>query len=236
VKNAPTTSLTLSSNQVTTMSSREIADLAGARHNDVLATIDRLFDKGLLRSSRISRAESTGGRPIAVYDLVQRDVYLVISGYSDDVRARIVDRWEELEAQVSKPTTPAELSRMDILRLAMESEEARLKAEAERDHAIATKALIGSRREASAMATASHAKREVERLKAELGVSRRWATVKAVERATKREFPWLPLKKWCDAHEVEIRKVPDPLYGNVNSYPDNAWADVYDISLSEVFA
>lgn len=34
------------------MSSREIADIAEARHNDLVATIDRLFDKGLLRSSR----------------------------------------------------------------------------------------------------------------------------------------------------------------------------------------
>ncbi len=59
-----------------TMSSREIADIAEARHNDLVATIDRLFDKGLLRSSRKTRHENTGGRPIEVYDLVERDVYL----------------------------------------------------------------------------------------------------------------------------------------------------------------
>lgn len=49
-----------------TMSSREIADIAEARHNDLVATIDRLFDKGLLRSSRKTRHENTGGRPVAV--------------------------------------------------------------------------------------------------------------------------------------------------------------------------
>ena len=38
--------------EVKTMSSREIADLCGARHNDVIATIERLFSKGLLRESR----------------------------------------------------------------------------------------------------------------------------------------------------------------------------------------
>ena len=85
-----------------TMSSREIADIAEARHNDLVATIDRLFDKGLLRSSRKSRHENTGGRPIEVYDLVERDVYLIVAGYSDEVRARIIDRWQELEAQVKK--------------------------------------------------------------------------------------------------------------------------------------
>lgn len=82
-----------------TMSSREIADIAEARHNDLVATIDRLFDKGLLRSSRKTRHENTGGRPIEVYDLVERDVYLIVAGYSDEVRARIIDRWQELEAR-----------------------------------------------------------------------------------------------------------------------------------------
>ena len=38
-----------------TMTSREIADLVEARHNDVVATIERLFGKGLLRSSRKTR-------------------------------------------------------------------------------------------------------------------------------------------------------------------------------------
>ena len=33
-----------------TMTSREIAELVEARHNDVVATIERLFSKGLLRS------------------------------------------------------------------------------------------------------------------------------------------------------------------------------------------
>lgn len=83
-----------------TMSSREIADLVEARHNDVITTIHRLFAKNLLRSSRKSRRESTGGRPIDVYDLTERDTHLVIAGYSDEHRARVIDRWQELESKV----------------------------------------------------------------------------------------------------------------------------------------
>lgn len=112
--------------QQLTMSSREIADLVEARHNDVIATIERLFSKGLLRSTRKTRREETGGRPIEVYDLTERDTHLVVSGYSDEHRARVIDRWQELEAKQAKP---AELSRMDILKLAMESEQARIEAE-----------------------------------------------------------------------------------------------------------
>lgn len=86
-----------------TMSSREIADLVEARHNDVIATIERLFAKGLLRSTRKTRKEATGGRPTEVYDLIERDTHLVVAGYSDEHRARVIDRWQELESKVAQP-------------------------------------------------------------------------------------------------------------------------------------
>ncbi|MCO7634108.1 Rha family transcriptional regulator [Pseudomonas guariconensis] len=108
---------------VRTMSSREIADLVEARHNDVVATIERLLAKNLLRSSRKTRREATGGRPIEVYDLVERDTHLVVAGYSDEHRARVIDRWQELEAKAAQPR---ELSRMELIQLAFEAEQARL--------------------------------------------------------------------------------------------------------------
>jgi prophage antirepressor-like protein len=52
------------------------------------------------------------------------------------------------------------MSVLEILTLAMESEKGRLVAIEQRDYAIATKALIGSKREATAMATASAAVRK----------------------------------------------------------------------------
>ncbi|MEG5263259.1 Rha family transcriptional regulator [Pseudomonas sp. JDS28PS106] len=112
-----------SANVERTMSSREIADLVEARHNDVIATVERLFAKGLLRSSRKTRREATGGRPVDVYDLTERDTHLVVAGYSDEHRARVIDRWQELESQVA---TPADLSKLEILQMALESEKARV--------------------------------------------------------------------------------------------------------------
>ena len=106
--------------QVQTMSSREIAELVEARHNDVVATIERLFAKGLLRSSRKTRREDTGGRPIEVYDLIERDSHLVVSGYSDEHRARVIDRWQELEAQAA-PAVPQTMAQ--ALRLAADQAE-----------------------------------------------------------------------------------------------------------------
>lgn len=97
----------ITSATVRTMTSREIAELVEARHNDVVATIERLFSKGLLRSSRETRRESTGGRPLDVYDLIERDTHLVVSGYSDEHRARVIDRWEALESGAAVPIAAA---------------------------------------------------------------------------------------------------------------------------------
>lgn len=91
---------------VQTMSSREIAELCEARHNDVVATIQRLFDQGVLRESRNTLrpfAPEGGGRPTQVYDLTKRDTLVVASGYNAELRARIIDRWQELEARAADP-------------------------------------------------------------------------------------------------------------------------------------
>ncbi|HBO7589473.1 TPA: hypothetical protein L4907_006663, partial [Pseudomonas aeruginosa] len=108
----------------------------------------------------------------------------------------------------------------------------------ERDHAIATKAEIGSRREATAMASASAAVREARRLADELGRGTRQATVKAVENLTKTQFDpqaWRKLRAWCDSHGVQPNYVEDPLYGRVRAWPADAWKEVYDIDLDGLF-
>jgi len=93
-----------------TMSSREIADLCETRHNQVVETIERLFEKGVLRESRKTTRPyhpEGGGRPTEVYDLTKRDTLVVVSGYNDELRARIIDRWTELEARVRRaPALP----------------------------------------------------------------------------------------------------------------------------------
>jgi len=218
------------------MSSREIADLVEARHNDVVATIDRLFEKGLLRSSRKSRREATGGRPVKVYDLIERDTHLVVAGYSDEHRARVIDRWQELETQQAKPK---ELSRLEILQIAMQAEQEKIQLAAERDHAIATKAHIGSRREAKAMAKASAAVREVNKLKEALGQGQKYATITAVEKALNIRMAknsYVALRRWCDQNECSPQKVPDERYGSVKAWPAKAWLEIYGIDLCSLFS
>lgn len=90
-----------------TMSSREIAEICNARHADVVTTIKRLQTKNLLRESRKSpKLVASGGRPYHVYELTKRDSLLVVSGYKDEIRAALIDRWMELESKEQ----PAQLS------------------------------------------------------------------------------------------------------------------------------
>lgn len=107
-----------------TMSSREIADICEARHNDVVASIERLINEGVLRLGRNTarpHAPDGGGRPTMVYDLTKRDCLIVVSGYSAALRARIIDRWIELETAVSSPALPKSFA--EALRLAADQQE-----------------------------------------------------------------------------------------------------------------
>jgi hypothetical protein len=106
----------------------------------------------------------------------------------------------------------------------------------QRDHAIATKAQIGSRREATAMAKASAAVREVAKLRDELGFSTRHATILKVEAATNRRFSHVNLSRWCRHHGVTPETVPDKRYpSGIKAWPAAAWAYVFDIDLAELF-
>lgn len=218
-----------------TMSSREIAELVEARHNDVVATIERLFAKDLLRSSRKTRRESTGGRPIEVYDLTERDTHLVVAGYSDEHRARVIDRWQELESGIGVPV-PQSLP--EALRLAADLAEKAEALQYERDEAIRTKAQIGSRREATAMATAAKKAREVEQLRSELGRNQHHATIIAVEQVSGTKFErnaYVPLRRWCKQRGVKPVEVMDERYGMVKAWPAGAWMDCHGVDLASLF-
>ncbi|WP_272380848.1 BRO-N domain-containing protein, partial [Acinetobacter baumannii] len=92
-----------------------------------------------------------------------------------------------------------------ILRKTQELQQAR----AERDHAITTKAEIGSRREATAMATASKFKRENEDLKQKLGESISFAAVASINTKLKTNFgnkEGRLLSKYSREHHLEIKK------------------------------
>lgn len=120
---------------VLTMTSREIAELTGKRHDNVMADCRTLAafyaqtyspeKSGEWVKSR-TYTDSTG-RALPCFELNKQASLDLVTGYSLAHRHAVNVRWQELEAAQAKP--PAELSRMDILKLAMESEQARIEAE-----------------------------------------------------------------------------------------------------------
>lgn len=93
--------------QVVTMSSLDIAGLVGSRHDSVKRTIERLADSGAITLPPTVE-KPTAGRPTTVFvfegEKGKRDSIVVVAQLSPEFTARLVDRWQELEALASKPS------------------------------------------------------------------------------------------------------------------------------------
>lgn len=104
-----------------TMSSREIAELTGKDHKHVLADVRKMLGELLLNSADFSAEyQDSTGRTLPMFTLPKRETLILVSGYSIELRARIIDRWQELEAQQG-PKLPATMA--EALRLAADQAE-----------------------------------------------------------------------------------------------------------------
>lgn len=117
--------LVLQAPAAVTMTSREIADLTDKRHDNVMRTIEVLHEKGVIALPQFEEVPNLGLGPLLLkqYRIGKRDSFVIVAQLSPEFTARLVDRWQELESVAEKPR---ELSTLDILTLAMESEKGRL--------------------------------------------------------------------------------------------------------------
>lgn len=89
--------------EVQTMTSREIAELTGKQHFHVIRDIERMLEL-LGDASKFGGIYlDTYGREKPCFNLPKRETLILVSGYSVELRARIIDRWEELENKNRKP-------------------------------------------------------------------------------------------------------------------------------------
>lgn len=122
----PMTNLSILSQPEITMTSREIAELTGKRHDSVKRTIESLLKNDIIRSPQIVNFKNANNATGQEYEFCgeegKRDSYIVVAQLSPEFTARLVDRWQELEAkQVPTFEIPTTLS--GALRLAADQAE-----------------------------------------------------------------------------------------------------------------
>lgn len=111
-----------------TMSSREIAELTGKQHAHVCRDIRSMLEtleKDV--SSFGSIFKDAYGRDQQEFRLPKDLTLTLVTGYDVKRRHAVNVRWLELEAQAAKPALdPANLSRLQLIELAMQAEQERL--------------------------------------------------------------------------------------------------------------
>ncbi|KFC88048.1 MAG: ORF6N domain-containing protein [Hafnia alvei] len=132
---------------------------------------------------------------------------------------------------------PVELSTLEIIQLALESEKGRLAEKERADHAERTKGQISRKREASALGKLSAKSRRCKELEERLGEGVKHAAIKKVEKATgvKETYKFVPLRKWCRDNGMDAKDVVDDRWGSVKAWPAQAWLAVYNIDLNVLF-
>lgn len=85
-----------------TMSSREIAEMTGKRHDHVLRDIRNMepaWEKITKTKFGVSEYKDSTGRKLPMYELTKKESLYVATKFNDEARAILVNRWEELEAK-----------------------------------------------------------------------------------------------------------------------------------------
>ncbi|WP_116828636.1 Rha family transcriptional regulator [Pseudomonas syringae] len=100
-----------------TMSSQEIADLVGSRHDNVKTAITRLAARRVISQPAMQDGpKSANGVVVQGYLLIKRDSFVVVAQLSPEFTAALVDRWQELE-DGARPMTQAEITAANANRL-----------------------------------------------------------------------------------------------------------------------
>ncbi|MDR1349135.1 MAG: Rha family transcriptional regulator [Prevotellaceae bacterium] len=85
-----------------TMTSREIADLAGKNHKNVLTAIRSMEDAWKkITGLKFKPSEYTDatGRTLPMYELTRSECLYIATKFNDEARAKLIIRWEELETK-----------------------------------------------------------------------------------------------------------------------------------------
>ena len=81
------------------MTSLEISELVESRHDSVKRTIERLAKAANIQHPPMVEVKNDQNQKVQVYQIGKRDSYVIVAQLSPEFTARLVDRWQELEAK-----------------------------------------------------------------------------------------------------------------------------------------
>jgi len=93
-----------------TMTSQEIAELVGARHDNVKTSIERLACRKVIQLPPLQEVKNHLGQTVEQYQVCKRDSFVVVAQLSPEFTAALVDRWQALEEHAARPMTQAEIT------------------------------------------------------------------------------------------------------------------------------
>ena len=138
----------LQNNNKQTISSREIAELTGKRHSDILEAIRNMesaWEKINERKFPLVNYKDAKGEMRPEYRLNKTECLYVATKFNDEARAKLILRWEELELE-KQNQIPQSFS--EALKLAYEQslkiEEQQKQLEAQAPKVLFTEAVMGS--------------------------------------------------------------------------------------------
>lgn len=104
------------------MSSLEIAELTGKRHDAILRDIRNLLRQGVSAHNFVETSyKDKSNRQSPCFKLTKKGCLILASGYNAVLREKIIDRWEQLELEKRKPQTPQ--TYLEALKALVSSEE-----------------------------------------------------------------------------------------------------------------
>jgi phage antirepressor YoqD-like protein len=106
-----------------TMSSREIAALLEKQHGNIKISAERLAEKGVIALQETPYIDQQNKQTYSEYLLNKRDSLILVAQNCPEFTARIIDRWQELEAKAEKPPVAALPDRRKLALMILEAEE-----------------------------------------------------------------------------------------------------------------
>lgn len=105
------------------MSSLQISEITGRRHDNVVRDIRNLLQQGVAALNfEVSNYKDVTGRTLLCYNLTKKGCLILASGYDAKLREKIIDRWEELERQKQYGNYQVPQSFADALLLAAQQQ------------------------------------------------------------------------------------------------------------------